>query len=406
MTNNPNFALLKAYPFEKLRQLTEDVTPAAKPHIPLSLGEPKHAPPDFVLDALADPATLARCLTTYPATRGSDDLRLAISHWVKKRFAAELDPQAEVLPVSGTREALFSFAQAQLSGKPNSKVMMPNPFYQIYEGAALLGGATPVFIKNNPARDYQQDFSRISSDVWRDTEMVYLCSPGNPTGQIMPQDQLIMLIDLAHEYDFVIAADECYSEIYFDEDNPPVSLLTASSIHGNKRHARCVVFHSLSKRSNLPGLRSGFVAGDAALLSPYLKYRTYHGCAMSAHHQLASVLAWQDEAHVIDNRRLYQAKFRAVTEILAPHYPLRQPEGGFFHWLATPIDDKTFCRDLLAAQNVTVMPGSFLARPEPQSGQSPGDNHVRIAWVAPMEDCVDAAQRLAEFIQTAGLDYA
>ncbi|MEM9623195.1 MAG: succinyldiaminopimelate transaminase [Pseudomonadota bacterium] len=401
MTRHPHFAQLQQYPFEKLRLLTEHIEPPDHlPHIPLSLGEPKHTPPDFVVAALADPATLTQCLTTYPATRGTDELRNAIAGWLQRRFAVGVDPGNQILPVTGTREALFSFAQAQLSGSAQSKVLMPNPFYQIYEGAALLAGATPVFVDNNPAEGYQQDLLHIDPAILADTEIVYLCSPGNPTGQIISQSQLQGLIELAHKYDFVIAADECYSEIYFDEQQPPVSLLSASDAMGNADYARCVVFHSLSKRSNLPGLRSGFVAGDPQIMTDYLKYRTYHGCAMSAHHQHASALAWQDEEHVTANRQLYHQKFAAVEAILAPHYAVHQPAGSFFHWLPLPMDDQQFCQQLLAQYNVTVMPGSFLARAG-ATGNNPGQNHVRIAWVAPQDQCIEAAQRLAEFARTA-----
>ncbi len=398
MTFNPRFELLQQYPFEKIRQLTADVRANDRlRHIPLSLGEPKHAPPDFVISALRDAQTLASSLATYPATKGSDDLREAIANWLTRRFGVSVDPGTEVLPVNGTREALFSIAQALLSGTAGSRVVIPNPFYQIYEGAALLAGATPYFVNNDSSQGYQQDFSSIPETVWQATELVYLCSPGNPTGHIMPQTQQQQLIELAHRYDFYIAADECYSELYFDTAAPQ-SLLSASDAMGNPGYQRCIVFHSLSKRSNLPGLRSGFVAGDADLLRSYLQYRTYHGCALPPHHQLASTLAWRDEQHVVDNRALYARKFAAVSAILGPHYDLRQPAGGFYHWLPVPVEDTTFCRELLHQQNVTVMPGSFLAR-DTASG-NPGANHVRIAWVATLDDCVEAAQRLADFARS------
>jgi N-succinyldiaminopimelate aminotransferase len=402
VTFNNHFADLQQYPFEKLRALTANITPSTKHHhIPLSLGEPKHAPPGFVLDALTDRTALTTQLSTYPATKGSDELRGAISAWVDQRFHVTVDPDTQVLPVSGTREALFSFAQAMLSGKPDSKVLLPNPFYQIYEGAALLAGAEAVFVDNQQRLGYQQDFSTISEATWRQTELLYLCSPGNPTGQIMSITQLQQLITLAHKYDFYIASDECYSELYFDDNTKPPSLLNASAQMGNPDYARCVIFHSLSKRSNLPGIRSGFVAGDASLMSSYLKYRTYHGCALPPHHQHASALAWADERHVEENRQLYRRKFTAVSSILAPVYALTQPDGGFYHWLPTPIDDQLFCQQLLEKYNVTVMPGSFLARSSSASDDAaesnPGNNHVRVAWVAPIEDCVEAAQRLADF---------
>ncbi|MEM7079933.1 MAG: succinyldiaminopimelate transaminase [Pseudomonadota bacterium] len=396
---NPRLEMLQPYPFERMRGLMAGVTPNPDlGHISLSLGEPKHPAPEFVLRTLADRDFLARQLGNYPATRGSDELRAAVAAWVTKRFGPALDADTEALPVNGTREALFALAQALLSGRDDALVLMPNPFYQIYEGAALLGGAQPYYVNNQPDASYQQDFSSIPAAVWNRTELVYICSPGNPTGQVMPQAQMIELIHLAHEYDFMIASDECYSEIYFDDATPPGSILDASNACGNPSFARCVAFHSLSKRSNLPGLRSGFVAGDAQLLARFLSYRTYHGCAMSAHHQAVSALAWQDEEHVLANRQLYRDKFTAVSQLLAPHFPLIQPEGGFYHWLATPMDERVFAQRLLAERAITVMPGSFLAR-ETAAG-NPGRGHVRVAWVAEPEECIAAAQRLVEFAQS------
>lgn len=387
---------LKPYPFERLRELHKNHQHSGDViHIPLSLGEPKHPPPAFVVEALANPEALTVQLGMYPATKGSDDLRLAISHWLKGRFGIHADPMNQILPVYGTREALFAVAQALLSGRPGSTVGMPNPFYQIYEGAALLAGAKPLYIPNPPDQDYRADFSAITAGQWRAIEMVYICSPGNPTGQIMSPAEMTELVALAHEHDFVIVSDECYSELYFDDDNIPESLLTVAEAMGSRPFERCLSFHSLSKRSNLPGLRSGFVAGDEQLIAQYLSYRTYHGCAMSAHHQHASALAWREEEHVVANRNLYREKFAAVSEILRPHYALRQPEGGFYHWLKTPVDDLTFSQRLLKEQNVTVMPGTFLGR-QGESG-NPGENHVRVAWVADKENCLIAAQRLADF---------
>ncbi len=399
MSFNRALETLQMYPFERLRALTGDITANAEySYIPLTLGEPKHAPPAFVVDALSDSAALVRDLGAYPVTRGQPELREAIAAWLARRFGTTVDAERQVLPVNGTREALFAFAQAIVSGAPSAKVLMPNPFYQIYEGAALLAGATPVFIDNDPANDYQQDFASVSEATWAATELVYLCSPGNPTGQVASPETLQKLIELAHQHDFIIASDECYSELYFDDDQPPQSLLAASAAMGNPDYARCVVFHSLSKRSNLPGLRSGFVAGDGDALAAFLKYRTYHGCAMSHHHQRASALAWQDEAHVVANRNLYRRKFAAVSEILESAYTLHQPDGGFYHWLQTPGDDQAFARALLERYNVAVMPGTFLARANP-AGHNPGSGHVRVAWVAPLEECVEAAQRLQEFAQ-------
>jgi N-succinyldiaminopimelate aminotransferase len=394
---NPKLDLLQPYPFEKLRaelaktQYAGDLAPIA-----LSIGEPKHPPPQFVIDALCDTDAMAQHLATYPATRGSDALRQAVADWLHKRFAVNASAEHNILPVNGTREALFAFAQAVLSGQPRSLVGMPNPFYQIYEGAALLAGATPYFLANTANTGYQADFESVSERTWDATELLYICSPGNPTGHLVSDAQLQRLIELAHRHDFIIAADECYSEIYFSEEKRPSSLLAASDAMGNKDFARCVVFHSLSKRSNLPGLRSGFVAGDAPIIEKFLHYRTYHGCAMGTHQQHASTLAWQDETHVQENRKRYQEKFEAVTRILQPHYDLYQPAGGFYHWLPTPTDDLSFCQSLFAQQHITVMPGSFLGRDQTTLG-NPGANHVRVAWVAPLDNCVEAAHRMAEF---------
>ena len=394
---NPKLDLLQPYPFEKLRaelaktQYVGDLAPIA-----LSIGEPKHPPPQFVIDALCDTDAMAQHLATYPATRGSDALRQAVADWLHKRFAVNASAEHNILPVNGTREALFAFAQAVLSGQPRSLVGMPNPFYQIYEGAALLAGATPYFLANTANTGYQADFEGVSERIWDATELLYICSPGNPTGHLVSDAQLQRLIELAHRHDFIIAADECYSEIYFSEERRPNSLLAASDTMGNKDFARCVVFHSLSKRSNLPGLRSGFVAGDAPIIEKFLHYRTYHGCAMGTHQQHASTLAWRDETHVQENRKRYQEKFEAVTSILQPHYDLYQPAGGFYHWLPTPMDDLSFCQSLFAQQHITVMPGSFLGRDQ-TALSNPGANHVRVAWVAPLENCVEAAHRMAEF---------
>ncbi len=394
MTFNTHFENLQKYPFERLRALTADIQPPnSLRHIPLSLGEPKHAPPAFVLDALTDRDMLATSLSSYPASKGSDALREAIGAWVKRRFGVAVNADTQVLPVSGTREALFAVAQALLSGQSDRRVIMPNPFYQIYEGATLLAGAAPYFVNNDATAGYQQDFATIPAEVWRTTELLYLCSPGNPTGHIMPLAQQQQLIELAHRYDFHIVADECYAELYFDE--PPPSLLNAAVEMGHADFSRCLIFHSLSKRSNLPGLRSGFVAGDARLMERFAQYRTYHGCALPPHHQIASALAWSDDQHVDENRALYRQKFSAVAAILDPYYRLQQPQGGFYHWLPVPMDEQTFCQELLRHQHVTVMPGSFLARATPDG--NPGSGHVRVAWVATYADCVEAAERMAEF---------
>lgn len=401
---NPKLELLQSYPFEKLRAaLASSDYQGDLAHIALSIGEPKHPPPQFVIDALCDGNATAQHLATYPATRGSDGLRHAVSDWLRNRFGVTASAEQHILPVNGTREALFAFAQAVLSGRPQSLVGMPNPFYQIYEGAALLAGAQPYYMANTAHSDYAADYDAVSDETWDAMELLYICSPGNPTGHLISDVQMQRLIERAHRHDFIIAADECYSEIYFSEQNRPSSLLAASEAMGNKEFARCVVFHSLSKRSNLPGLRSGFVAGDAGIIEKFLLYRTYHGCAMGTHQQYASTLAWQDEAHVRENRALYQEKFKAVTNVLQEHYDLQQPDGGFYHWLPTPTNDLSFCQSLYAQQHITVMPGSFLGRDQAMLG-NPGANHVRVAWVAPMAACVDAAHRLAEFADRVGND--
>ena len=358
---NTHLDLLQPYPFERLRALHNGINHTGElSHISLSIGEPKHNPPKFVIDELSNPQSLAKHLATYPATKGSEVLRTSISEWLARRFSVTVDPDTSILPVNGTREALFSVAQALLSGKTDTLVAMPNPFYQIYEGAALLAGAEPLYIPNLVELNYEADFSSVSAEQWRKTELVYICSPGNPTGQIMQRDQMQSLIELAQKYDFNIVSDECYAELYYDDDKLPESILAAAVAMGLPNFDRCLAFHSLSKRSNLPGLRSGFVAGDPNLMAKYLSYRTYHGCALGAHHQAASALAWQDEAHVVENRQMYRDKFAAVSEILSPHYNLTQPEGGFYHWLPTPICDQEFSQRLLAEQHITVMPGSFL----------------------------------------------
>lgn len=394
---NPYLDRLQAYPFERLGALQEDITPnpAYKP-VALSIGEPKHAPPGFVLDVLADRARLEIDLCAYPATKGTLELGEAIAGWLQRRFAVHVDPEKQILPVAGTREALFSFGQAVLSGRADALVVLPNPFYQIYEGAALLRGAEPYFIAARRDQDYQCDFQAVSDDVWARCELLYLCSPGNPTGINLGMETLGWLIEQAERFDFVIAADECYSEIYLDENEPPVGLLQAASAIGNSNFRHCVVFHSLSKRSNLPGLRSGFVAGDADILASYYLYRTYEGCALPNHVQAASIAAWSDEAHVIENRAIYREKFLAVAPILAETFDVRLPAGGFYFWLPTPEDDQTFTQRLFAERNITVLPGSFLARTV--DDENPGKNHIRVAWVAPLQDCITAAQTIADWL--------
>ena len=391
---NPDLRRLQSYPFEKLAALKRDLSPPTHlEHIALSIGEPRHPSPRFVVDSLI--AHLHQ-LSTYPSTRGSEALREAIAAWLARRFsiAADLiDPERNLLPVSGTREALFAIAQAVIDrGARQPKVLMPNPFYQIYEGAALLAGAEPVYLDCLPENRFLPDLSRIDNDSWSNCQLLYICSPGNPSGAVMPEAYLAQLIELAERHDFVIASDECYSEIYFDEDNPPPGLLGAALRCGNDRFERCLVFHSLSKRSNLPGLRSGFVAGDAALIEDFLRYRTYHGCALPPATQTASAAAWSDESHVIENRAVYRDKFERVLALLSDTLAPQRPEAGFYLWARTPLADTEFARRLYAEQNVTVLPGQYLSR-GPESA-NPGAGRVRMALVAPLDECLDAANRI------------
>jgi N-succinyldiaminopimelate aminotransferase len=390
---------LQPYPFEKLRALLGSVQTAAdKSPIALSIGEPKHRSPDFVADALS--ANLDQ-LAVYPTTLGIPALREAIANWCGRRFglqAGVLDPARHVLPVNGTREALFAFTQAVVKRDVDGLVVSPNPFYQIYEGAAFLAGAQPHYLPCLEEHGFNPDFDAVSDDVWQRCQILFLCSPGNPTGALIPVETLKKLIALADKFDFVIAADECYSELYFDEANPPAGLLTACAELGRHDFKRCVVFHSLSKRSNLPGLRSGFVAGDADILKSFLLYRTYHGCAMPVQTQLASVAAWNDEAHVKANRDLYREKFDAVLAILNGVLDVQRPDGGFYLWAKTPIDDETFTRELFAREHVTVVPGSYLSRAV--DGSNPGAGRVRMALVAPLAECVAAAERIRDFVKS------
>lgn len=392
---NPDLLNLQPYPFEQLRQLFADLQPPAdKSHIALSIGEPKHPSPRFVMQALAE--NLDK-LSNYPLTKGMPELRESIAGWLQRRFKLQgLDGESQVLPVNGTREGLFAFAQAVVTAGPDALVLSPNPFYQIYEGAALLAGAQPVFINCNEDNGFLPDFDSVSDEQWQRCQLLFLCSPGNPTGAITPIAQLQQLIRLAQQHDFIIASDECYSEIYFDEDNPPPGLLQACAAMGEHDYRNCVVFHSLSKRSNLPGLRSGFVAGDADVLAKFLLYRTYHGCAMPPHHQVASVAAWDDEAHVVANRSLYREKFQAVIATLDGQLNVSLPDAGFYLWPKTPIPETDFARALYSEEHITVLPGSYLAR-EAQ-GINPGRNRARMALVAELDQCVEAAQRMVHLL--------
>ncbi|HKK05188.1 MAG TPA: succinyldiaminopimelate transaminase [Gammaproteobacteria bacterium] len=395
---NPDLDRLQPYPFEKLSQLKAGQTPPAdRHHIPLSIGEPRHAPPGFVTEEII---THLHGLGSYPTTRGTDELRAAIAAWLTRRFALQagsVDPGRSVLPVAGTREALFAIAQAVVDRSRDPLVLMPNPFYQIYEGAALLAGAEPYYLNTPAETGFLPDLDAVPEDVWARCQLLYICTPGNPTGAVFDVPTLQRLIALADEHDFVIASDECYSEIYFDEASPPPGLLEAAARAGRHDFRRCLVFHSLSKRSNLPGMRSGFVAGDAQILERFLKYRTYQGCALPPYHQAASLKAWEDEGHVRDNRAVYTAKFAAVLEILAPVLDVKRPQAGFYLWPRTPGDDQEFARGLFAAQNVTVLPGSYLSRTA--HGANPGQNRVRMALVAELEECIVAAERIRDYVK-------
>jgi N-succinyldiaminopimelate aminotransferase len=409
----PNLKYLHPYPFEKLAQLKAGIVPPVnKSAIVLSIGEPTHTTPAFIAEAMLKHIS---GLSNYPTTKGIVELRRAIADWLAQRFqipSKDLNPDTQVLPVSGTREALFSFAQFLIDPSTKPVVIMPNPFYQIYEGAALLAGAEPYFLNTLAATGYLADFDAVPVDIWQRCQLIYICSPGNPSGAVMSAADHEKLINLAQQYDFVIASDECYSELYDDEHNPPAGLLQSAYNMGHHNFKRCIVFHSLSKRSNAPGLRSGFVAGDAELLNQYFQYRTYQGCALPLPTQHASIKAWQDEEHVIENRRLYREKFAAFIAILGEVCTINKPAAGFYVWLEIPqpsaspfdkggvrgISDTDFAQHLFASENITVLPGSFLSREF--QGLNPGLNHVRIALVAPLDDCITAAHRIKNFLNT------
>lgn len=389
---NSDLARLQPYPFEKIRTLLQGVAPADLPAVSLAMGEPKHPTPDFIHQAVV--ANMGG-FANYPLTKGIPALREAIAGWLTRRFQlppGSVDAEQHVLPVNGTREALFAFAQTVVERRADAAVVMPNPFYQIYEGAALLAGAEPVFLPCTEDNGFIPDFAAVPDAVWQRCQLLYICSPGNPTGAVMPLETLRQVLDLAEKHDFIIASDECYSELYFDEDQPPPGLLQAAAQMGNTAWKRCVVFHSLSKRSNAPGMRSGFVAGDAAVLKQFLLFRTYHGCAMPPPFQVASIAAWNDETHVQVNRALYRQKFAAVMEILAPVLDAKLPQASFYLWPVTPVDDETFTRELFARAHVNVVPGSYLSRDV--NGLNPGRNRVRLALVASLEECTEAAERI------------
>ena len=399
---NANLGLLQAYPFQRLNELKAGITPPAHlAHISLSIGEPRHPAPEFIKQALIESIDK---LAYYPSTRGSIELRQSISQWLEQRFHLSqnsLDPESQVLPVCGTREAIFAFTQAVVSandGPAKPVTITPNPFYQIYEGSAILAGAEPYLLDCNSSNGFIPDLDTVPKAIWERCQLLQLCSPGNPTGAVMTIAQMQHAVHLADQYDFVIASDECYSEIYLDESKPPPGLLEACKAMGRHDYNRCVVFHSLSKRSNLPGLRSGFVAGDKSILSQFFDYRTYHGCSMSLPVQIASTAAWKDEGHTIENRSLYREKFLAVTDILGDCMIFPEPQASFYLWAETPIDDQQFAKQLYSQQNVTLLPGQFLSRATPNV--NPGLNRVRIALVAEITECIEAAHRIKEFISS------
>ena len=397
---NPLLSKLQPYPFERLRLLHGGVTAnPAYQSISLGIGEPRHATPQLIKDALT--GSLAG-LASYPGTLGEPKLRQTISDWLKRRYDLAVDAATQILPVNGSREALFALAQTVIDpAKPGATVICPNPFYQIYEGAALLAGADVYFVPSDPARNFAVDYSGVPGAVWAKTQLLFVCSPGNPAGAVMTLAEWKLLFDLSDRYGFVIASDECYSEIYF-RDEPPLGGLEAAAKLGRHDFKNLIAMTSLSKRSNVPGLRSGFVAGDSALIKPFLLYRTYHGSAMSPIVQAASAAAWADEVHVVDNRAKYRAKFAQVTPILASRMDVALPDAGFYLWASVPAafngDDAAFSRDLLAAYNVVVLPGSYLARDF--NGANPGAGRIRMALVAETAECVEAAQRIVQFVQS------
>ena len=393
---NSNLNQLQPYPFQKLRQLFEDITPSLDySRIDLHIGEPKHATPDFIRQAIAHNLDM---VASYPTTLGIAPLRNSIAKWLIRRYGLpEINPDTEIIPVNGSREALFSFAQVVIdTSLPNPVVVCPNPFYQIYEGAALLAGAIPNFINTLSESNFGLDFSQLSDEIWSHTQLIYVCSPNNPTGRVMSIEEWRQLFSLSDRHGFVIASDECYSEIYFDETKPPLGALEAAHHLGRHGFPRLVVFSSLSKRSNVPGMRSGFVAGDAAILKKYLLYRTYHGCTMNPAVQAASAVAWDDETHVAENRRQYLEKFSGAIAALEETMPVSMPDAAFYLWARTPFGDLKFTQQLHRDYNVTVLPGSYLARNV--RGINPGENFVRIALVSPFVQCMEAIDRIKSLV--------
>lgn len=391
---------LQPYPFERLAALRAGLAPdPALSAINMSIGEPQHATPAFLLEALRDALP---ALAKYPATKGTDDLRQAIADWLERRFrvpAGAVNPDTMVLPANGTREALFAIAQTLIDARDSAALIaMPNPFYQIYEGAALLAGASPYYLPCPAGRDFLPDLEAVPAQVWARCRLVYVCSPANPSGAVMSLADYRALLALADRHDFTVVSDECYSELYLDEDAPPCGLLEAAWADGRTNFERCLVMHSLSKRSNAPGLRSGFIAGDPRLMAQFLRYRTYHGAAMPVHVQIASAAAWRDEPHVVENRRLYRDKFAAVTPLLASVTQVSLPAGGFYLWPQVEGDECALCARLIQHANVTTLPGSFLARDAGHG--NPGAHRLRIALVAGYDECLTAARRIVDVMQS------
>ncbi|MBC7916790.1 MAG: succinyldiaminopimelate transaminase [Rhodoferax sp.] len=401
---NPNLSRLQAYPFERLRQLFSGITPnpAYRP-ISLGIGEPKHPTPQLIKDAYISAIQSADGgLASYPATAGDTGLRQSIAAWLQRRYGLALSAADQILPVNGSREALFAIAQTVLDPSKQAIqsdrpiVVCPNPFYQIYEGAALLAGGLPHFVASDPARNFAPDWASVPPEVWARTQLLFVCSPGNPTGAVMPLAEWKTLFELSDQHGFVVVSDECYSEIYF-RDEPPLGALQAAAQLGRTDFRNLLVLSSLSKRSNVPGMRSGFCAGDAALVKQFLLYRTYHGSAMSPVVQSASIAAWDDEAHVVENRRQYREKFERVTPLLAEVLDVQLPDAGFYLWAGVSGSDAEFARELFALYNVTVLPGSYLAR-DGQHG-NPGSSRIRMALVAETQECEEAAARIVQFVK-------
>lgn len=395
---NPDLSKLQPYPFEKLAKLKAEVTPNPDlEHISLSIGEPKHPAPDFVLQAMQDHL---KSLEKYPTTKGTPELNQACADWLKQRFSLEsIDSVSQVIPVNGTREAIFAFTQVAIDRTANNPlVLSPNPYYQIYQGATFLAGAEPYMLPCLESTGFNPDYDAVPDQVWDDCQLLYVCTPGNPTGATLDIDTFKQLIALADKHDFIIASDECYSEIWIEGQAAPVGLLEACAALGRHDYDKCVVFHSLSKRSNLPGLRSGFIAGDAKLLKPFLLFRTYHGCAQSIQTQKAAIAAWGDEAHVQENRDKYTEKFKHFIDILAPVSDIQQSDASFYLWFKTPIPDDQFAQRLFAEQHITVLPGSYVS--QTVDGVNPGAGYVRMALVASVEECREAALRIRDLMES------